>query len=140
VKSHQARYIKARKDSALQRLPRYASTILYRCVPLLQLLHRWQVQYRKLWIPPRIMREYSPYKESYISCFRDSKTSRTPRYVTFLLLFEYSLRLYMFTTALVLYILFPQHCCQSFNQKNSIHVCSTKHEVSSDKLLLASLQ
>jgi hypothetical protein len=31
-------------------LPRYAS-IIYRCIALLQLLHRRQHQYRKLWIP-----------------------------------------------------------------------------------------
>jgi hypothetical protein len=32
-------------------LPRYASTIIYSCIALLQLLYRWQHQSRKLWIP-----------------------------------------------------------------------------------------
>jgi hypothetical protein len=31
-------------------LPRYTNTIIYRCIVLLQLLHRWQNQSRKLWI------------------------------------------------------------------------------------------
>jgi hypothetical protein len=31
-------------------LPRYASTIIYRCIMLLQLLYRWQHKSRKLWI------------------------------------------------------------------------------------------
>jgi hypothetical protein len=32
--------------------PRYAYTINYHCVVLLQLLYRWQHQSQKLWIPP----------------------------------------------------------------------------------------
>jgi hypothetical protein len=32
-------------------LPIYASTIVHRCIVLLQLLYRWQHQSRKLWIP-----------------------------------------------------------------------------------------
>jgi hypothetical protein len=51
--------IKGRKKSArhpaalsfVHWLPRYASTVIYRCVALLQLLYRWQHQSRKLWIP-----------------------------------------------------------------------------------------
>jgi hypothetical protein len=51
--------IKGHKKSALHPaawnfvnwLPRYASTIIYRCIALLQLLNRWQYQSRKLWIP-----------------------------------------------------------------------------------------
>jgi hypothetical protein len=35
-------------------LPRYASTIIYRCISLLQLLYWWQHQSRKLLIPPRM--------------------------------------------------------------------------------------
>jgi hypothetical protein len=36
-------------------LPRYASTITYFCIALLQLLYRQQHQSRKLWIHPRIV-------------------------------------------------------------------------------------
>jgi hypothetical protein len=36
-------------------LPRYASTTIYRCIALLQLLYRWQHQSRKLWMPPRMV-------------------------------------------------------------------------------------
>jgi hypothetical protein len=32
-------------------LYRHASTIVYSCIALLQLLERWQHQSRKLWIP-----------------------------------------------------------------------------------------
>jgi hypothetical protein len=32
-------------------LPKYASTIVYPYIALLQLLHRWQFQSRKLWMP-----------------------------------------------------------------------------------------
>jgi hypothetical protein len=32
-------------------LIRYASTIIYRCIALLQLMYRWRHQTRKLWIP-----------------------------------------------------------------------------------------
>jgi hypothetical protein len=35
-------------------LPRYASTIVYHCIALLELLYRWQHQSRQLWIPHRI--------------------------------------------------------------------------------------
>jgi hypothetical protein len=35
-------------------LPRYANTIIYRCIALLQLLYRWKHQSQKLEIPPRI--------------------------------------------------------------------------------------
>jgi hypothetical protein len=38
-------------------LPRYASTTIYRCIALLQLLYRWQHQSWKLWMPPRIYRQ-----------------------------------------------------------------------------------
>jgi hypothetical protein len=31
-------------------LPRYASIIIYSCIMIIQLLYRWQHQYRKLWI------------------------------------------------------------------------------------------
>jgi hypothetical protein len=35
-------------------LPRYASTILYCCIMVLQLLYRWQHQSGILWISPRV--------------------------------------------------------------------------------------
>jgi hypothetical protein len=38
--------------------PRYASTIIYRFIALLQLLYRWQHQSQKLWIQPRIMETF----------------------------------------------------------------------------------
>jgi hypothetical protein len=36
----------------VHRLPRYVSTIIYRCIALLRLFYRWQHQSRKLWINP----------------------------------------------------------------------------------------
>jgi hypothetical protein len=36
-------------------LPRYASTIIYHCIALIQLLYRWQHQSWKLWITPHIV-------------------------------------------------------------------------------------
>jgi hypothetical protein len=51
---------KGRRESAphkaawnfVHRIPRYTSTIIYRCIAILQLLNGWQHQFRKLWIPP----------------------------------------------------------------------------------------
>jgi hypothetical protein len=39
------------RESLVHWLPRYAVTIMYRCISLLQLLYRWKHQSRKLWIP-----------------------------------------------------------------------------------------
>jgi hypothetical protein len=64
MKSHQARYMAPNKRSWIiststqlrawnfaHWLPRCASTTVYCCIALLQLLYRWQQQSRKLWIP-----------------------------------------------------------------------------------------
>jgi hypothetical protein len=54
-------------------LPRYASTVIYRCIPLPQLLYRWKHQSRKLWMPHRnnfILKYSSDFKKC--SPIRDS--------------------------------------------------------------------
>jgi hypothetical protein len=59
IRPDSRRQIKGHKESAdppalaalnfVSWLPRYASTAIYHCSTLLQLLYRWQHQYRKLW-------------------------------------------------------------------------------------------
>jgi hypothetical protein len=62
IKSDTRLHIKGRKNqhvlpaacSFVHWLPRYATNIVYLSITLLQLLYRWQHQFRKLWItPPR---------------------------------------------------------------------------------------
>jgi hypothetical protein len=56
VKSRQAKYTTPNKNqhvhpsawNVVHWLPRYASTIIYCCIALLQLLYRWQYQSQKL--------------------------------------------------------------------------------------------
>jgi hypothetical protein len=65
-------------------LPKYASTMLYSCNVLLQLLYRWQYQSRKLWIP--VVRRYGLqclflkwYCHHFaVSCFRSQYYYRPP--------------------------------------------------------------
>jgi hypothetical protein len=62
MKLHEAKYTTPNKRMLKSACPpscmkfctlaSYASTIIYRCIALLQLLYRWQHQSQKLWIPP----------------------------------------------------------------------------------------
>jgi hypothetical protein len=44
-------HIHPTESNFVHRFPRYSSTIIYRCIALLQLLYRWQHQSLKFWIP-----------------------------------------------------------------------------------------
>jgi hypothetical protein len=46
-------------------IPRYASIVIYRCIALLQLLYRWQHQFQKLRIPPRMLHKYQCFRETW---------------------------------------------------------------------------
>jgi hypothetical protein len=53
-------YIRPAAQNFVHWLPRYASTIIYCCITLLQLLYRWQHQYRKLWTD-KLWNDYNDY-------------------------------------------------------------------------------
>jgi hypothetical protein len=50
IKGHKNQHIHAAAWNRLHWLPQYGSTVIYCCITLLQLLHRWQHQSQKLWI------------------------------------------------------------------------------------------
>jgi hypothetical protein len=51
IKGHKNNHVRPPTWNFVHWLPRYASTTIYRCIALLQLLRRWQHKSRKLWIP-----------------------------------------------------------------------------------------
>jgi hypothetical protein len=59
---------------------RFASTIIYRCIALLQLLYRWQHQSRKLWMPPSYIHAPREIRNWDITVVAKERTRLRPHY------------------------------------------------------------